>query len=107
MKVYLIVLSGQGDTIVKVVDKASYDWITGPVVGEFVLHEMEDTLCPEVQRNLIGEVPSITSGSPENDRALECRSTNGYGRYISITKATKAILKKGDKLAGDYEGFIY
>lgn len=105
---YIIALSGQGDTYVKVVDKTTYDWIVGPVGTESNSKgEWKDTLCPQVQLDLMRSAPMITSGSWENDRALSCESTDGYEQYSSITAAVKAIKKKRHKLAGDYEGFIY
>lgn len=118
---HIVFLSGQGDTYVKVVDKDTFDWINGPMGDNGGEGQWIDKSCPPIQLALLAEEaarakrsgdrfdpdPWITRGSYDNDRAMMCFSTDGYETYYSIVAATRAISKKGHKLAGEYEGCVY
>jgi len=116
-KVYLIVLRGQGDTEIKVVDKETFDWITSSDPGHG-LKEMpiswDDMNTPASQLAKMKKQDDtfwsvyLTCGSWENDRALACAAADGYAEsYGTIKSAMNTITKKGDVLTNEYHGEIY
>lgn len=118
MKVYILILTGQGDTYVRVIDKEAWEWIFSPSpsfpagkyeafdpttpqsVLDALKKEYKDSNAPDVR---------VSSGSCDNDRALLCYSNiPGYkGNYNSVKSALKAIEKRGDTVKDTYEGYIY
>ena len=117
MKVYLIVLTGQGDTFIKVVDEETFEWIVsddlGQPKGEEDASSWEDQLVPASQIEKIKEEEGeydplrITIGSYDNDRALAAKPCGDYDTYYSIKEAMKAIKSHGDELEDEYQGYIY
>lgn len=129
MNVYLLVLTGQGDTEIKVVDKETWGWIFGPSGRpETGKSGWDDPFVPAYQREKIladrreNEGPSdeddeegdrdvirITSGSWQNDRALLAYSSERYKAetYYSIESAMRAITNLGDAIVEEFDGYIY
>lgn len=112
MKVYLIILTGQGDTEIKVVDQETWDWIKSSNPGKpknTKKNSWFDQLVPKSQLDKIGEVPYITIGSFENDRALWSRNADGYQEYYydTVIEAMKDIKKNGHEFEDEYSGEIY
>lgn len=106
---YLLTMSGQGDTDIKIVDKETWDWIFSDFTGDG-----EDPNVPQSQIKLRSEqyddedIVSITSGSYENDRALQCCSVKPYKySYDSARQALSAVKKNGDKIVDEWTGYIY
>lgn len=119
LKMYLIILTGQGDTEIKIVDQETWDWITSadngrnPNLPENTL-SWDDLLVPQSQLKKIldnseGYHPHLTKGSWENDRAMWACNADGYseGYYDSVKDAMKAIKKNGHKFEDEYYGCIY
>lgn len=114
--VYLIVLEGQGDLNIKVVDQITWDWIVSDDLGTSESEDCGswvDTTIPECQRQLIqaaGDDPNnieITIGSYNNDRAIFAQSTNGYTTYSSVKSLFDAVITRGDTVIDEYQGCIY
>lgn len=110
LKLYMLVMSGQGDTYVTLVDKETWDWIGHP----------KSTIPPAVfaayleKRREDGEegndLPVITSGSSVNDAAL---AVAGYkigkqrAEFINVSSATKFIAKHNIEIVAEWNGYIY
>jgi len=116
MDIYLIVLTGQGDTYVKPVDKETFDWVTSADEGRPKGQEndsgWDDQLVPESQKQKLkaltgSAVVQVTSGSFDNDRALAARAAGQYDIYCTLTDAFKAIKQHGDEVVDEYQGYIY
>ena len=111
--VYLIVLAGQGDTDVRVVDKETFEWVTSKNPGQPGAHppinnQWIDTLVPDSQlakRN--GEPVRLTTGSWWNDRMLAAECFAPYDGYASLRDALKAVKANGDEIEDTVEGMIY
>ncbi len=117
-KVYLVTLSGQGDTYKKLVNHETYYYIIyggdapeAQVEKSFYL-ENEDSneeVARDVIRNNFREM--VTGSSPDNDRALAiCPDTFGGEEFDSeSTKELMKFLKRHNlELADDeYDGYIY
>jgi hypothetical protein len=114
MKVYLIVLQGQGDTDVRVVDKETFDWVTSTnpgMLAEAKGNAWIDSRVPEYQQKKreedgLGSL-ELTTGSWWNDRMLAAYSIHGYKEYSSLRDALKAVKAKGDEIEDTTEGMIY
>lgn len=118
MKAYIIMLQGQGDVDVRVVDAETFAWVTSRDMGKPVGAEGNawvDQLVPpsQLQKRLRdddapGEL-QITSGSWYNDRMLAAYNADGYDRdgYGSLRDAMRAIQKRGDEFEDSVEGMIY
>lgn len=119
MKVYMIVLVGQGDTDVRIVDEATFDWVSSKDMGKPKGHpenknSWADQLVPEAQKALRAtdgqeEDVCLTSGSWWNDRMLAALSLERYANenMWSIRDANKAVKKHGDEVEDTIEGMIY
>lgn len=116
--VYLLLLEGQGDLVVTVVDKETFDWVTSDDLGrrpeDAGRTHWDDQLVPASQIAKMkadeGEAYQpvwITIGSWDNDRALAAKPADGYKQYSRVTDAMKAIKKRGDKLVDEFAGCIY
>lgn len=113
-KCYLIHLAGQGDTEIKIVNKATWDWIVGE--GEAPPHQVESYI-KSCRKYGSGYTPIPTtaeaseylkfanSGSCDNDKALECEAD--FKRFASIKSAMQYISKHGLKVVDEYEGCLY
>jgi len=120
-EVYLIVVTGQGDTEVKVVDEETFEWLDSPYPSETGEASVRDIIPPRIEeimrafwRNDIGEEMddtdlSVSSGSWDNDRALMVVSTvEGYeAQYSSLKDALDDIKTQGDTVVDTWEGLIY
>lgn len=119
---YMVILIGQGDTHVKVVDKEIWDWFHSPrpafKPGEYCFDELQ--IAPEKVRAAVikeaGDAPDeaeigVTSGSWENDRMVICPSDaclfEEYGDTSSIQTAIKWAKTNGYKIVEREEGCIY
>jgi hypothetical protein len=118
LKVYLIILTDQGDTKIKVVDQETWDWINSDDLGRHPNLEgassWTDLLVPQSQLKKIlddnnGYHPHLTIGSWQNDRAMWSCNADGYveGYYGSVEDAMEAIEKNGHELTDEYHGSIY
>lgn len=107
IKKYLIVLTGQGDTFVRLVPPAAKDWIESPYPGageggneaipDAVKEGHEDEYDEED-----GDV-FVSSGSGDNDRAMAIQGIE----FDSITEAHKYTKKHKIDIVGDFNGYIY
>ncbi len=115
MNVYLLVLTGQGDTEIRVVDQETWDWIFGPSGQPEGESGWEDPHVPAYQRRKSREEEGeendfyLTSGSWQNDRALHAYSSERYDAetFDGIKDVLKVIKKKGDTIAEEFHGCIY
>ena len=120
-KVYLVILSGGGDTYIKVVDQETFDWICSDDMGLPENYDpmnggsWEDQLVPvsqvakmKMEQEEYECYPlTITRGSWDNDRAIAACPADEYDSYDTVTEATKAIQKHGDVLEDEYQGCMY
>jgi hypothetical protein len=116
--VFLLLLEGQGDVYVKVVDEETFNWVNSDDLGRRPADEKkshwEDQLVPASQIVKMKADKEehyyplqITIGSPDNDRALAAQPADGYRQYFSVQRAMKEIQYRGDELVGEYYGCIY
>lgn len=110
-QMFLVVLSGGGDTEVKIVSKPVWDWILteDDFQGE---DSIQDTPPPEVIQEMIEEngedsdcTVFVTSGSPDNDRALNAPAPNRS--FFSMKEALQYIKRNNIEIVEEYEGYIY
>ena len=134
MKVYLVTLSGGGDTFRKIVDEETFNWICSDDPGkpqgtDENAYSWIDQLIPASQlakmkatheeyskRCLLSGGKNhdffaglyLSSGSWENDRAIAARAADGYlDDYFSTKEVMKAIKDHGDELEEEYDGYMY
>lgn len=121
MNIYLIVLQGQGDEYVAVVDQETWDWINSDIPQS--AHDddasawSEWELMPVRTRNaLIANTrkgdeadPLITIGSYENDRAMAVCTASGAALYDApdVADAKKWVKDNGYMIVETYRGCIY
>lgn len=114
---YLVVLSGQGDLEIKIVDKETFDWINSEPVfkkGQNSVEEKVPLSQVAARRRAYGKSSDVdmehicvSRGSPDNDRALCCFTILEYSQVDSVKAAIAQIKKKGHKLVDEYHGGIY
>lgn len=108
-KCYLILLAGQGDTDIKIVNKDTWDWIMGD--GEVPPHQVEAFIksCHENESEVITEEAAReylnSSGSCDNDKALKCKAD--FEEFTSMKSAMQYIYKHDLEVVDEYEGYIY
>lgn len=123
MIVAAIVLRGQGDTQIAIVDPQVLDWVDSPppaalhgpdcsaqeipptyvTVQTDSLPWDEDNPPPINPRTVF-----LTRGSWANDRALAVRSLPGYkDTYDRLSEALRDVTARGDTLEKTWEGDIY
>lgn len=120
MKAYLVVLTGQGDTDIKLCTKEVFDWITGDKttgkpenknswidqdVPQCVLDSMENDPCCE-------EDIYVCDNTLSNDRALNVGeaviTVNGeQASFYGIYEAIKFIRENDIEIVDVYEGYVY
>lgn len=117
MKLHLMVLQGQGDTIVSLLNVEHYQWILSRETPGRKSKESSwsDTACPpDLFKAIKADDPDIedegvpvTIGSYQNDRAMY---SYGVAEYTgdSVTEAVQWAKANGHELAdGEYHGCIY
>lgn len=106
MELYLITLSGMGDTMRKLVDRETFDWVCDG--GE----------PPAEQLKLLGEDRDLSIDDDDvrdhsNDRAIAVYPSRINGAYYEddggSTKALLAFCNEHDVELGEdeYEGYLY
>lgn len=104
-QLYLLVMSGQGDTYVKLVDKETWEWIGDPFKP-----------CPDAvlkgyqERNETDDKPNITTGSAVNDAALQVAPAmvDGEETMFYGVKECMDFCKEHDiDIVDEWEGYIY
>ena len=105
-EIFIIVLTGQGDTDIKVVNQETWEWI------------IKDTEFP-LGENSIYEIPPgmeetafITIGSSYNDKALAVQTNvPGYedndDEYFDLADIFRMVSEQGDKVVDQFHGYIY
>ena len=117
-KLYMLTLSGQGDTEVKLVDKETWDWINeAPSYFKGKSRQTSVHQCPASILERIRKaqedpeyVPCITIGSPDNDAALLSPAVEIDGEeasFFSMAAAMKFIRTHDIEIEDSYEGCIY
>lgn len=109
-KRYLIILSGQGDTIINVVNEETWNYVGSPQ-PKFVDGYATETL-PKGVKAIPGDdttsgptdTINVTSGSYINDRALLVK---GERTFYTMTEYTTWVKKSKVKIADEYHGLIY
>src|SRR5271157_834314 len=99
--VYVLTLTGQGDTYIKLIDKETWNWISSYC----------DVTCPPAILARMREEdpdaePHITRGSWENDRALQAPAVYG-NTFYSMKEAMQYITKHKMNVIDSWEGCIY
>lgn len=111
-KLYALVLTGQGDTDIKLVEKDVWDWIMGAKPKQKVPKSVLDKLREHQMREGYEEFeePYITPGSPVNDAALYAPAAIVDGKdcqFFSVSEYTKFVKKHDIDIVDDFEGCIY
>jgi hypothetical protein len=111
--VYVLHLSGQGDTYIKLVDQETWDWIFNPWNPPDPAASSYDdsTVPPAVLKRMkdMGDefvLPNITRGSYENDRALQVAGVFGE-TFFDLADAMHYIKKHDLNVLASWEGCIY
>lgn len=128
MKAYSIVLTGQGDTQIYIVDKEVWDWVNSPISGKPDGHVSSwvDQLVPqkvidyhrkEEQKlaDFNNRQPEfcdilITAGSWDNDRALNAIPITIDGEealFFSVKELANFCREHDIEIVDSYEGYIY
>ncbi len=115
---YLVIMQGQGDTEVKLVDKEIWDWFHSPrppFADDAYFDELP--IAPRRVREAILKLNpdeqelGVTSGSWENDRMLRCPDEaclyHEYGDTSSIRAAERWAKKNNYRIVEREEGSIY
>ena len=101
--VYLIVCQGQGDIDVGLVNEETWNWILSDYnsnsgsYSEIVPQTIVDTY-PKGQTKV-----TITRGSYENDRALQCPKLG----FDSVKSAMNYVKQNNCNLVDEFHGYIY
>ena len=114
---YLLVLVGQSDTIVKLVDQETWDWIhVDPGFTDGVTYETLD-VTPEMEKRILAyfkvdtlEDFSVTIGSWENDKALFAPPViidDVEMEFGNMAAAFNTLKDKGIDILGSYQGHVY
>lgn len=117
-KAYLIHLSGQGDTDLKLVNHETFAWVCNggePPACQVEAHwEMNQPYEPnETREDVALALREMTGGSsPDNDRALHALSDSFEGKSFSgyeksIRDVISFLKDIGMELGDEYEGCIY
>lgn len=116
MKCYLVTLQGQGNTECRIVDEESWNWLcsdSGKPSEDATYWDDPNVPSAVVERRKVAgleEPIEITSGSWENDRALQCPAIIIDGNemlFWSVADAIKAAKEHGMDIEKSYEGCIY
>lgn len=127
MEMYIIHLVGQGNIVIKLVDKETFEWVISSEMGSTgdSLGWLDKTCplnvrksiwenCDQREKERIGSFkdfyPRITYGSANNDRALCAPATNVDGERLifqNISSYTNCIIKNKINIIDEYSGYIY
>lgn len=109
---YMLLLTGQGDTNVSIVDQQVWDWVNDPWGKEVPDVVVDGAMKPEFnttgqsrEETAAGLKGSITVGSPENDAALSAMCYLDY--YWSLKEALDHIKANNIDIEDTFEGYIY
>jgi hypothetical protein len=110
-KMGLLVLRGQGDQYVKLVDEATIEWIARddtPGREGRETYWVDSAVPPAVKGDLgDDEEVGVTSGSYQNDRAMHASNVASFPDFDSVKEA-KAHAKANDiEIVDEYHGCIY
>ena len=116
-KLYMLTLSGQGDTHVKLIDEESWNWIDSAEKLKFEKGKFSGYLPfpPAIRARLDtpDDYPNgayITSGSAYNDAALQCPAVEINGEeadFFQLKDAMTFIRKHDVEIVDSFEGCIY
>ena len=113
-KVYLVHLSGQGDTHLKLVDKSTWDWILngGEVPSEVIVRYADEYGMSQAEARQELSTVGRSGSSQDNDRALNAPPARFAGKvfdsYAGTIRALNAFLAKHSlEIEEEYEGYIY
>lgn len=131
MNYYMITLTGQGDTYVKIVDQETWDWVTSKEDGKVnpLDSSWDDAMCPLSIRTKMWEeakkdslvyenIPDkpedfpvhISIGSWDNDRAIMALAVIINGKEASfdgVLEAMRWCQKNNIMPLEEYKGYIY
>ncbi len=107
IKAYSVMLSGQGDTFIYLVDEEVWDWILDPLnkkVPQSVIdYQIEESGDPNW-------TPNITAGTTDNDAALQCAPIKINGEdafFFGLKEFNKFVRENKIDIIEEYEGYIY
>jgi len=110
---FLIHLSGQGDTTIKIIDEDAWNWM-GALYTDWQAPCPESVLAKmRKEHESLGfklEKPNITRGSADNDAALWIAPEiiNGKeARFDTMKEALDFIKAEKIDIQDTYEGYIY
>ncbi|MNK33294.1 hypothetical protein D3C87_517740 [compost metagenome] len=114
MELYLIHLSGQGDTDIRLVRKDGWDALDNGVFSDQMKADYEATFGDawgEEQDEMVAELMKMGGGSAENDVALSIPAVVIDGKsasFADLSDYTKFIRNHPEiTIVEEYEGYIY
>ena len=119
--VHFLVLTGGGDTMIHLITQEALDWINSDIpafpIGIFHLEDVgvPDAIQDNPDRH--GELVTVSSGSPYNDRMLACPlnmfegeievPSHFEGGVKNIMAIAEAVQIAGYEVGESLEGYIY
>lgn len=106
---YSIMLTGQGDIYITLVNKETWDWITkcGPIPIaqiDWAFENWKKDLNPNITREEVEK--DLLKQKADNDKALSCHAD--YGKiFTNLKDYTKFVVDNSMEIVEDYEGYIY
>jgi hypothetical protein len=103
--VYLVTLSGGGDTYITLVKKHVWDWIISDYPSDkgHCTEKIPDDVMAEKKTSYATDTISLSRNSYENDRAL-----NAPGKSFQSVKELGKYLKEHDlTIEEEFEGYSY
>lgn len=106
LKCYSVMLEGQGDVTIALVNKGTWDWITK---GGKVPQNQIDRATKAAQKDGMESqsyIDDMTSADGDNDRALSL--CPDYGElFTDLKEYTKFAIANNVEVLDEYEGYIY
>ena len=112
MEVYLISLSGIGESQYKLINKDAWDFIHSPAPEKSMEIELPINLRDDYKKQYeTDDVHILVSvGTPENDKALCVPAIyidDESAQFFSVEELTEVIKNKNITILDTYEGCIY
>jgi hypothetical protein len=118
MKYYMLVLSGNGDTEIKFVNKETWDWVAD-TTGEVKLPESQsDAISKSItefytsryldipQDKITNYISNVENMHNDNDKALDAKPDIGE-TFCTLKEAMVFIKENNLEIVDEYAGCVY